>query len=200
MSNTIFEQVKKAAGSQQRSSSWYKRQVRQLAKNYDTIDEFARDETLDSLDEDGYQDSNQLRNEVRKGHLYLFEYEASTKYKYYDAFPLVYVVDRGADYFIGANFHYMQPKYRAIAIKTLFEKNKLVVPKKTLHKYISSNVSGRFLDLGKDEWETAIYLPVENFLQERNGRDFPYKKKDVWDATYKAYRDRYTVQRLIESY
>ena len=79
MSSTIFEQVKEAAGSEKRSLSWYRRQVKSIAKNY-TLDLLKSDENYDASATPDFQDTNELRNEVRIGHLYLFEYKACLLY------------------------------------------------------------------------------------------------------------------------
>ena len=163
MSKTIFEQIEEEAKGEKRSVSWYRRQVKLIAKNY-TLDLLKSDERYDDAVTKDFQDVNELRAEVRIGHLYLFEYKASSKTPFYDTFPLVYVIDRKADHFIGANLHYMGPKARYTVIDNLIKKDFLKVPPNCLHKYLSSNVSGRYLDLGKDEWDTAIFLPIENFI------------------------------------
>ena len=163
MSSTIFEQVKEAAGSEKRSLSWYRRQVKSIAKNY-TLDLLKSDENYDASATPDFQDTNELRNEVRIGHLYLFEYKATSKTPFHDTFPLVYVIDRQADHFIGANLHYINPKSRYSVIDNLINNDYLKVSPNCVHKYLSNNVSGYFLDLGKDEWDTAIFLPIENFI------------------------------------
>ena len=183
MSSTIFEQVKEAAGSEKRSLSWYRRQVKLIAKNY-TLDLLKSDENYDASATPEFQDTNELRNEVRIGHLYLFEYKATSKTPFHDTFPLVYVIDRQSDHFIGANLHYINPKSRYSVIDNLINNDYLKVPPNCVHKYLSNNVSGYFLDLGKDEWDTAIFLPIENFIVTKSKKS--YSKRKVWEDTTKA--------------
>ena len=183
MSSTIFEQVKEAAGSEKRSLSWYRRQVKLIAKNY-TLDLLKSDENYDASATPEFQDTNELRNEVRIGHLYLFEYKATSKTPFHDTFPLVYVIDRQADHFIGANLHYINPKSRYSVIDNLINNDYLKVSPNCVHKYLSNNVSGYFLDLGKDEWDTAIFLPIENFIITKSKKS--YSKKRVWEDTKKS--------------
>ena len=183
MSSTIFEQVKEAAGSEKRSLSWYRRQVKSIAKNY-TLDLLKSDENYDASATPEFQDTNELRNEVRIGHLYLFEYKATSKTPFHDTFPLVYVIDRQSDHFIGANLHYINPKSRYSVIDNLINNDYLKVPPNCVHKYLSNNVSGYFLDLGKDEWDTAIFLPIENFIVTKSKKS--YSKRKVWEDTTKA--------------
>jgi len=199
MSKTIFEQVEEKAAGEKRSVSWYRRQVKLIAKNY-SLDLLKSDERYDDSVTKDFQDTNEIRNEVRIGHLYLFEYKASSKISFYDTFPLVYVIDRQADYFVGANLHYMGPKARYTVIDNLIKNNYLKVPPNCVHKYLSSNVSGRFLDLGKDEWDTAIFLPIENFIFTKSKKE--YSKRKVWDDTYKAKTKKaaFKIPRVIEFY
>ena len=183
MSSTIFEQVKEAAGSEKRSLSWYRRQVKLIAKNY-TLDLLKSDENYDASATPEFQDTNELRNEVRIGHLYLFEYKATSKTPFHDTFPLVYVIDRQSDHFIGANLHYINPKSRYSVIDNLINNDYLKISPNCVHKYLSNNVSGYFLDLGKDEWDTAIFLPIENFIVTKSKKS--YSKRKVWEDTTKA--------------
>ena len=122
MSDTLFEKIKERAGDQQRSVGWYRKNLRYLAADYHNkpVQQLLTDEKADKLTDEKFQDSNMSRKMVRKGHLYLFEYKATTKYlRWYDTYPLVYVVDRTHDYFIGCNLHYINPKYRMKIIETL---------------------------------------------------------------------------------
>ena len=199
---TIFEQVKEKASSKEQTSAWYRKQVRIIAKNYTDVEKLIREDNQESLTEDNFQDTNRVRNNVREGHLYLFEYKATKKYlPYYDQFPLVYVTKRSSSNdFFGTNLHYINPKYRYTVIKNLIENDTLNVPKITFHKYLDSNVLGRFLDLGKDEWYTAIYLPIDNFIRDKNGRKLPVRKDTVWNKTYENRRYRIKTKRSIEDY
>ena len=199
MSSTIFEQVKEAAGSEKRSLSWYRRQVKSIAKNY-TLDLLKSDENYDASATPDFQDTNELRNEVRIGHLYLFEYKATSKTPFHDTFPLVYVIDRQSDHFIGANLHYINPKSRYSVIDNLINNDYLKVPPNCVHKYLSNNVSGYFLDLGKDEWDTAIFLPIENFIVTKSKKS--YSKRKVWEDTTKAKTQKgaFKIPRDIEFY
>ena len=204
MSETLFETIKERAGDQQRSVGWYRKQLRYLAADYHNkpIQQLLTDEAADSMTDEKFQDSNQSRKEVRKGHLYLFEYKASTKYlKWYDTYPLVYVVDRSQDYFIGCNFHYINPKFRLKIVEELIANDILSVPKGSFHKYLKENVkSGRYLDLGVDEWMTAIMIPIDNFVYIKNEKQFSVRKDDVWDDSYKNRKRNIRIKRTLETY
>ena len=204
MSETLFETIKERAGDQPRSVGWYRKQLRYLAADYHNKprQQLLSDEAADALTDENFQDSNQSRKEVRKGHLYLFEYKASSKWlKWYDTYPLVYVIDRAQDYFIGCNFHYINPKYRPKIIETLTKDDILSVPKGSFHKYLVENVkSGKYLDLGVAEWMTAIMIPIDNFVYIKNNKQFNVRKNDVWDDSYKNRKRRVRMKRTIELY
>lgn len=204
MSDTLFETIKERAGSEPRSVGWYRKQMRYLASDYHNkpVQSLLTDERGDSKQDQLFQDSNESRKDVRKGHFYLFEYKASTKYlKWYDTYPLVYVVDRSQDYFIGCNMHYINPKFRLKIIEELIANDILSVPKGSFHKYLKENVkSGRYLDLGVDEWMTAIMIPIDNFVYIKNEKQFSVRKNDVWDDSYKNRKRNIRIKRTLETY
>jgi len=198
---TIFERVKEAAGGEEQTWTWYRQKVRSMAMDIkQNPDHLQRDEKKDRYDPEEDQDENRLRKYTRQGRLFLFEYKAKMKYlPYYDTFPLVYVLFSGSDYFIGANLHYMTPKKRVLMIQKLKE-GKVDVPRNCIHKYILDHVDGFLLDLASAEWDSAIALPVENFVKNVNGRLLPYKSSDVWKETNEKYSDRIKIKRVIKGY
>ena len=204
MSETLFEKIKERAGNEPRSVGWYRKQLRYLSAEYHNkpITQLLADENSDDKQDELFQDTNESRKGVRRGHLYLFEYKASTKWlRWYDTYPLVYVVDRSEDYFIGCNFHYINPKYRLKIIENLIAHDTLVVPKGSFHKYLRENVkNGRYLDLGVDEWMTAIMLPIDNFVYIKNDKQFSVRKNDVWDDSYRNRKRTIRVKRTLEKY
>ena len=94
--DTLFERVKKEAGGEKKSLTWYRATTQRLGKQYKAnFDKFLRDEKRDSIDETINADSNELRRWAVQGHMYLFEYpdpESKKKLKYWDTYPLVYVI------------------------------------------------------------------------------------------------------------
>jgi len=198
---TIFEQIAEETKGKSYSANWYRKKVRSMASKY-TLKKVMRQEKVETALKDKLQDDNELRNETRVGHLYLFEYKATSKrIPFYDKFPLVYVLSREGDHFYGVNLHYMSPKARLKIVKDIKDKKYVNVPQKIIHKYLYSGVKKtRFLDLGQEEWETAIFLPIEDFVYERGGRTFSYNKNDVWQLTYKSRMTRFKERRIVEAY
>ena len=198
---TIFEKLKEKTEGQEQSWQWYRQTLKSMAMDIkQNPDHLERDEKKDRLEKEDNQDTNRLRRFARQGRLFLFEYKATSKYlPYYDRFPLVYVIKASADHFFGANLHYIEPKKRALVIAKLKD-DKIDIPRSCVHKYITDHVDGFLLDLASAEWDTAIALPVEKFVTERNGRLIPYKSTEVWKKTNEKYSERIKAKRIIKGY
>lgn len=175
---TIFEKIRLKTGGESKSYDWYREQIYSLTKDIKLI----VDEIRDRQQKPEEQDENELRLFPLQGHLYFFDYKATTKsLPYYDQFPLVYVFAVESTHFWGANLHYLSPKKRVYAINSMKE-GKLNVPKSIVHKYLKKNTKDFYLDLARDEWETAILLPVEDFVLQGK-KLVPYEKELVWKET-----------------
>tara|TARA_R110000824_G_scaffold100865_2_gene239693 strand:- start:362 stop:973 length:612 start_codon:yes stop_codon:yes gene_type:complete len=121
------------------------------------------------------------------GSMYLFEYDPKLKdtLPYYDQFPLVFPIETYSDSFLGINLHYIFPAHRAILMDSLYdltiaentpEKTRLYVSYKILKKaarykyykpcvkrYLKKNISSKFMKVMPDEWDIALFLPLERF-------------------------------------
>ena len=130
------------------------------------------------------------------GKMYFYSYNPKWKAElpWYDTFPLVFPIERYPDGFLGLNFHYLAPKHRAILMDQLkmFANNKsydettklkltynmlkgftkIKRARPTVHRYLSSKVNSKFVLINADEWEVALFLPVERFKKA--------SKKQVW--------------------
>jgi len=130
------------------------------------------------------------------GKMYFYSYNPKWKDKlpWYDTFPLVFPIERYPDGFLGLNFHYLAPKHRAILMDQLkvFANNKkydettklkltynmlkgftkIKRARPTVHRYLNSKVNSKFVLINADEWEVALFLPVERFKKA--------SKKKVW--------------------
>lgn len=198
---TIFEKIQNLTGGEEQTWTWYRREVKKIALTYKKEPhKFIKEERSDRSQDEEMQDVNELRRYARQGRLFLFEYKAKMKYlPYYDQFPLVYTIAANKDHFIGANLHYLHPKKRVFVVRDLLN-GKINVPKNCIHKYITDHVDGFLLDLGSDEWESAIALPVERFVREVKGQSFPYKSVDVWKETSESYNLKFKAKRIIKGY
>ena len=130
------------------------------------------------------------------GKMYFYSYNPKWKDKlpWYDTFPLVFPIERYPDGFLGLNFHYLAPKHRAILMDQLkvFANNKkydettklkltynmlkgftkIKRARPTVHRYLNSKINSKFVLINADEWEVALFLPVERFKKAN--------KKKVW--------------------
>jgi hypothetical protein len=130
------------------------------------------------------------------GKMYFYSYDPKWKdvLPWYDTFPLVFPIEKYTDGFLGLNFHYLAPKHRAILMDQLkaFANNKkydettklkltynmlkgftkIKRAKPTVHRYLTSNVRSKYVLVNADEWEVALFLPVERFKKA--------SKKKVW--------------------
>lgn len=199
---TIFEKVTNATGGEKQTLTWYKNEVRrQISRFAKDKSKYLRDERRDRLGSTDEQDGNVLRRYAVAGHMYMFEYKATSRLPYYDKFPLVYVIKATPTEFWGCNFHYMTPKKRIMAVRSLM-RGKIDFPKICLHKYLKNNIEGGYiLDLHANEWDTSILLPVEDFVvQVKGGHQFDYEKELVWQETNEKFYDKLKAQRIIRGY
>lgn len=133
------------------------------------------------------------------GRMYFYRYNAEWKEKlpFWDAYPLVFPYDAwssrktGNNGFWGINLHYLYVHDRGILmdilargmtnnrlqlshskIMSLVKSEKRIIP--CLKKYLWANVTGKFVEIEQDEWDTAILLPVQQFKK----KSAPYVWKD----------------------
>jgi len=145
------------------------------------------------------QRSDSLTTRSVLGKMYFYSYDPKWKDKlpYYDTFPLVFPIEKYNDGFLGLNFHYLAPKDRAVLMDQLkgFANNKkydettrllltynmlkgfskIKRAKPTVHRYLTSKLKSRFVLVNADEWEVALFLPVERFKK--------VNKKKVWSQS-----------------
>ena len=140
--------------------------------------------------------AEQLESKSVLGKMYFYSYDPKHKatLPWYDTFPLVFPIEKYNNGFLGLNFHYLAPKDRAILMDQLkaFANNKaydettklkltynmlkgftkIKRAKPTVHRYLTSKVKSKYVLVNADEWEVALFLPVERFRKA--------SKKKVW--------------------
>jgi hypothetical protein len=117
-----------------------------------------------------------LKRTAGFGDLYCYHYDP--KYKktlpYYDAFPLIMLIGSDKDTFLGCNFHYLNPRFRAILLDKLNAKVGKGIPKwkslskikeiaPTIKRYRFDHIDKKVIQIKEDEKEIAIFLPLERF-------------------------------------
>lgn len=144
------------------------------------------------------------RQKFLLGGLYYFYYDPKTKndLPYYDKFPLVLPLKRESDGFIGLNLHYLPLRYRIIFMKKLMslaiyndddeiKRIRVTYPildstsrlkefRPCIKKYLYSNIRSKILAVEPQEWDVALYLPIQQFKKER--------AKTVWQESLEQIR------------
>lgn len=166
----IFQEVTKLAGDTPRSYNWYRDTVRSVAAKNDIYS------TLSTLEEVLIPSP---------GNLYLFEYKATyaSKINYYDEFPLVYVTQGGKS-FSGANLHYLGYKARLNAILQL-EEGVMEIPPQCYHNYVQAGLETPLFKINREDYKSAIFLPVENFVSRKKDSYKQLSKSFVWGDSKK---------------
>ena len=127
------------------------------------------------------------RSRPTPGYMYMFSYDAKHKdtLPYFDRFPLVFPFSVDADGFLGMNMHYIPHLLRARLMDALYDltsnqkfddRTKLMMSydmlnasakykyfKPCIKRYLFSQLQTRFLLVPSNEWDIALFLPLERF-------------------------------------
>jgi hypothetical protein len=125
--------------------------------------------------------------QLRLGGLYYFFYDAKGKntLPYYDQFPMVLILERYDDGFLGLNLHYLPVRQRIAFLDklmlyaTLTPENDVLRIRVTydilnavkrfkefrpcLKRYLFAHMRSKMLTIQPDEWDIAAILPVQKF-------------------------------------
>jgi hypothetical protein len=108
----------------------------------------------------------------------LFCYHYNPKHRatlpYYDMFPMIMLIGVDNDTFLGLNFHYLNPKLRAILLDRVNAKvggglinwkkiSKVPFIEPAVKRYRFDHISKKVVQIEKKEEEIAIFLPLERF-------------------------------------
>ena len=135
----------------------------------------------------------QQEDNIVLGNMFFYKYNPkwAKKLPYWDMYPLVFPFEKVSKGFYGINLHYIRPKDRAVLMDQLnkFANNRKydkttrlklsydllkgygrAVP--CVKRYLRDHVVSETVRIDADEWEIAIFLPVERFQKE--------SKSTVW--------------------
>ena len=119
---------------------------------------------------------NLLKRRAELGDLFCYYY--NPKYRatlpYYDMFPMIMLIGAEKDTFLGINFHYLRPKWRAVLLDRVSAKIGNVLPRwsklrqirqiaPTIKRYRFDHIMRRVVPIEENEQEIAIFLPTERF-------------------------------------
>lgn len=129
------------------------------------------------------------RSVIKPGFMYLFNYDPKLKEElpYYDRYPLIFPFEKTEDGFLGMNLHYIPPIFRAKLMDNLYplvsndkfdETTKLKMSynmlksasrykyfKPCIKRYLNSHVQSKFLLIPANEWDIALFLPLDRFTK-----------------------------------
>jgi hypothetical protein len=155
------------------------------------------------------QNKKRLFNTIAEadlGRMYMFFYDPKHKetLPYYDKFPLIFIVEKYNDGFLGINLHYLPHTYRARLMDALYDierDDRLRADKKLkltygvlktasrfkyfkpcVKRYLYSHVRSRFLYVPYEEWDISLMLPTERFSKKG--------KAKVWEDSKRIIRDQ----------
>ena len=113
------------------------------------------------------------------GELFAYYYDPKhrTTLPYYDRFPLIMLigVDPNKESFLGLNFHYLNPKWRAMLLDRVTARittgtiinwskiSKVPMIRPTVKRYRFDHVLRRVIPIEEKDNELAIFLPLERF-------------------------------------
>jgi len=174
------------------SMSWFTKKIAELKNPVSMVKGMVREKT------------RYVRTFV-KGKLYFFLYDPKTKEElpYYDRFPLVLVLEKYEDGFLGLNLHYLPVKYRILFLRKLMQyailddeddikrmrvtydilnaSKRFREFKPCIKRYLFPHIKSRILAVQPNEWETAMYLPVHQFKGE--------KPQKIWKESMEEIRN-----------
>lgn len=134
------------------------------------------------------QSKEALTSRLEIGKMFLFSYDPKTKadLPYYDTFPLIFPFKKTSDGFLGLNLHYLPYILRAKLMDLLYayisdprldDKTKLKISYDILNnaatnkyiqpcikRYLSNHVRSKFVFITPVEWDIALFLPVQKFV------------------------------------
>ena len=117
-----------------------------------------------------------LKRRAELGDLFCYYY--NPKYRatlpYYDMFPMIMLISAEKDTFLGINFHYLRPKWRAVLLDRVSAKLGSGLPRwsklrqirqiaPTIKRYRFDHIMRRVVPIEENEQEIAIFLPTERF-------------------------------------
>ena len=143
--------------------------------------------------------------QLKIGMMYCYYYDPKTKYDmpYYDKFPMVLVLEKYNDGFLGLNLHYLPVKFRVAFMQKLMKYAQLTPEndirrmrvsydilqstrrytefRPCLKRYLFSHLRSKILMIEPNEWDVATMLPIQQFKGA--------KPQTVWQDSVQEWKD-----------
>jgi hypothetical protein len=192
---TTLAEEKKTAGLRTMSPnavSWLK----------DKIEEIKKPSTIPTVIS---RETDRRASFLRVGMLYCFYYDPKTKadLPYWDRFPMVLILEKYDDGFLGLNLHYLPVRFRVAFLQKLMRfailndehdikrmrisydilnaAKRYAEMKPCLKRYLRTHVKSKVLAIKPEEWDVAAMLPIQQF------RKAPATK--VWKDSVLEWKD-----------
>lgn len=144
-------------------------------------------------------------NQFRLGMMYCFYYDPKTKVDlpYWDRFPMVLVLEKYNDGFLGLNLHYLPVKWRVAFLTKLMRFAQLTADddikrmrisydildaskryaefRPCLKRYLHGHIRSKMLMIQPNEWDVATMLPIQQFRGA--------KPQQVWRDSVQEWKD-----------
>ena len=124
-----------------------------------------------------------LRLRANLGDLFAYYYNPKHRMTlpYYDQFPLVMLIGYEKDTFLGLNFHYLNPRLRAILLDRVTAKvgrgiinwakiSKIKQVEPCVKRYRYDHIVRKVIPIEEQEQELAVFLPLERFKKASKSR------------------------------
>ena len=133
-----------------------------------------------------------LRLRANLGDLFAYYYNPKHRLTlpYYDQFPLIMLIGYEKETFLGLNFHYLNPKIRAILLDKVTAKigrgiinwKKIaMIPQvePTVKRYRYDHIVRKVIPIEEQEKEIAIFLPLERFKKAGKSKVWADSRKRI---------------------
>ena len=175
-------------GKTQEARDWYRAQAKKFR--------YGNEVTLMN------SESAMLVAKPKIGHMYMYIYDAKYKNElpYWDACPVVFIVDKTENGWTALNLHYIHPQKRAKLLDALYnytnnkkfdETTKLKLSYALLKeasglkyfqpcfkRYLTSHLKSPFMEIPGSDWDICAFLPLANF-QKAHGNYVYARSNDI---------------------
>lgn len=140
---------------------------------------------------------------IEVGQMYFYKYDAKWKEElpFWDAVPLIFPFHQDSKYMWGLNMHLLPPKLRVTLMDNLYalantarlrektrlrlsyqaiqkvSKNRYYVP--AVRQYLKSHVKTPFYEVKGNEWNIALFLPLQSFRKASSQKVFAEARKQI---------------------